>query len=229
MAKFCIIALMIAASSFAANTITLSKDSLGVFNDFSGKRDSLVLKNTGNTPVGCDSARIIIDELDTAGSFGRYERNLPKVEIRAWDGIRSLGYDFTMELIYANEYRLYLTGGWSSERKPFTMDSLGDSVILYQLLIGDNFFGGMPIFPDYVRGALRLYFNNNQIVSFGIESTNMRTTSIRKAIPSLRHDAALTNGKKLYSLVNGRILPGNIADLNRKSVRNAQYKLEVKK
>ncbi len=129
MAKFCIIALMIAAGSFAANTITLSKDSLGIFNDF----------------------------------------------------------------------------------------------------IGDNFFGGMPIFPNYIRGALQLYFNNNQIVSFGIESTTRRTTSIRKAIPSLRHDAALTNGKSHYSLVNGRILPGNIADLNRKSVRNAQYKLEVKK
>jgi hypothetical protein len=235
MAKSCIVVILIVAASFA-NDITISKDSLRVFNDHNfGKPDSLLLKNTSTSSVGLDSARIRFDVFDTTRSFGRYKSSMPLLEMREQHGSQTNGYDFSMTSIAPDEYRLTSITNIVAERKPLTM-SPGDSTMLFTLVIGDNLWGNMPVYPAYVKGTLRLYFSNNQIVTINFQSNAPGSTSVRilqkGSGTALRQSSGtvLRQGSaNTYCLLNGRLLPGNLAALNQKSVRNAQYKFEIKK
>jgi hypothetical protein len=233
MVKSFIIAIMLVAASFADN-ITLSKDSLLVFNEHgSGKPDSLLLKNTGTSSVGLDSARIYFDVFDTTRSFGRYKSSMPLLEMREQHGIQTNAYDFSMTSIALSEYRL--TSIISIVAKPLTI-APGDSTMLFTLIIGDNLWGNVPVYPDYVKGTLRLYFTNNQIMTINFKSNAPGSTSVRtshqgpgtvlRCFDKAQHTAS---SGTVYYLTNGRVLPNKIADLNQKSIRNAQYKFEIKK
>ena len=189
-----------------AQDITVSKDSLWVYNSIvSSKADEVIFTSESSAPITLDSARIVVDEIDTTG--------LPagqRMEA-AWSANPAMNPFFIWHLESAgnNEYLLkkgsFLPSGVDM---PLTFKKNGDSSRIFKFSVGYCLLPECrPLYPRYLRGALQLFFSNSQVVALRLYSDDLREktsaymTKREKSI-ALRNvnavrDVYSINGKKL--------------------------------
>jgi hypothetical protein len=206
--KFLSMFLAVAAFNAASQDIIVSKDSLWVYNGGShpGRNlDSATIVNNGSQAIRLDSARIVLHDW--------YVMNPPRSATHAQavisenhNGNRLSDY-FTVDSISATEYNL----NFSPISWPLLSIGPHDSIIVSDFQIGWNFFGNLPVFPQYVTGILRLYFSNGQTVSLRFFSDDHRPAAANLASPVTRDPAA--PGKNRRFLINGQKMPDKTAGM----------------
>ena len=131
------------ACTITGQHITLSKDSLWVYNNSRSGRygDSLTIVNNGSQAVRLDSARLRFSEWHTANpSFVAANAQAMMTEFS--NGTRATYY-FMIDSIDGTEYRL----DFSAISGPlFSVGPSGGSTVLGNLQIEGNFFGDKPVF-----------------------------------------------------------------------------------
>jgi hypothetical protein len=203
--------------SLFAQDITVSKDSLWVYNSIvSSKADEVIFTSDSSAPITLDSARIVVDEIDTTG--------LPagqRMEA-AWSTNPAMNPFFIWYLENAgnNEY-LLKKGAFlpSGVEMPLTFEKNGDSSRIFKFSFGYCLLPDCrPLYPLFFRGTLKLFFSNSQAIELRLYSDDLR----KKASTSPRHGSITVSqvlkftlfdlkGRQLYEWeCDGRLGEGNV-------------------
>lgn len=210
----CLVAILLLAAGAMSEDISLSKDSLWVFNEPGTGRygDSITITNNGTQAVRLDSARIRFGEWHTKNPIFPIARS--QVMIREFHHGQMVSNPFTIDSVEEAEYRLDFS---FSSRPVFSIDPNGDSTILVHMEIGRNFFGDMPVYPQYCKALMRFYFSNGQTVEINIYTDDLRPTSLQGALPVRRSAKAAGNGA--HYLINGQKIPIEMRLQNQPRIR----------
>ena len=197
--RMLIVLVFVIVNSAFSNDLSLSKDSLKVYNNsFDSFRDQIIIKNNSNDSIFLDSAYLLFDVFDTTGMHSKIKTH--------W--IEYMYGDFGWDLIEIgkNKYKL--------EKDYFSPNDTAiplrffpkDSCVLLDFQIGNYLVSAlMPIYPKYISGFLQLYFSNNQIVEIKLYSDDLRANTIsnitvrRNNHIELNHEYYLLNGRKILN------------------------------
>lgn len=169
-------ATILAFAAIAAADITLSKDSLRVYNNpVMSSTDGLTLKNTGGDTVWLDSAQMLFDEFDTTGlSMFLKNSTIEATWLEQYAVDNYMNYTWKMNTLDGKKYRLESLDAASAGRKSLTT-APDDSTRLSRLEIGWCFVcSSMPRYPRYLRGVVRLWFSSAATVDVRITSEDLR-------------------------------------------------------
>jgi hypothetical protein len=194
----CIIAAL-GAAAFGQD-ITLSKDSITVYNHpVSIYPDQVIFTSHNSTPIHLDSAYVQVAELDTVG-YG-----YPGMQV-AWSANTPIFQQFVwgMDSITPDTYRLVKNVFYPGTTEPLTFSGNGDTSKIFFLQIGYCFQCQLPPkFPRYIRGTLRLFFSNGQVIELRIRSIDLRTGVrhrefvLHKENPKSGNYRYLANGRRV--------------------------------
>ncbi|MBN1576506.1 MAG: hypothetical protein JW913_08140 [Chitinispirillaceae bacterium] len=221
--KCCFMFIAALVCAVTGQDLVLSKDSLWILNNYNSSRfgDSVTITNNGSQPILLDSARIQFSEWYTIKPS--FTAANAQAVIYEYNHGQSMSHYFTVDSIDATEYRLDFS---SSSRPIFSVGPDGDSIILIHMEIGVNFFGAVPIHPQYLKGLLRLYFSNGEAVKIRIYSDDLRPTIVKKTFPVCRR--TLISGNDARYLINGRKITRDAAGVNLNRIRYRLYELRIK-
>ncbi|MBN1576505.1 MAG: leucine-rich repeat domain-containing protein [Chitinispirillaceae bacterium] len=175
MAKYLLIAIILACG-IAAQDITVSKDSLKIYNNHvSSFADGIVFTSIASAATALDSAFVVIDDMDTTGSTryvtddrlqARWRENLGTSIYFYWDLTRK----------GANEYRMTLQSSSPADTQPLLFSMQDEQRGIAMLEIGGCLgCSGLPTwYPPYFKGTLALYFSNGQTISLRLYSEDLR-------------------------------------------------------
>lgn len=196
-----VVLVVAAAFTISATDIVVSRDSLRVTNDFpvGAGWDSLTITNNGVHQVSLDSARVVLSEWAT-GFETRSMNQAQGMLVESGSGVRMVHY-FKLDSIGTSEFRCVF-GASSLPR--VSIEPSGDSVILGALELGWNFFGAVPVYPQYIQGVLRLYFSNGEVVSLNIYSNDLRTAARGTSLLAATRRGSPTALRRF--LINGQMV-----------------------
>jgi hypothetical protein len=168
-----LLVVMACTSSLFAQDISVSKDSLWVYNSIiSSKADAVIFTSESSAPINLDSVRIVVEEIDTTG--------LPagqRMEA-AWSANSAMNPFFTWYLEKAGNNEYLLSKGSflpSGVEMPLSFEKTGDSSRIFKFSIGYCLIPACrPLYPRYFRGKLKLFFSNSQIVAIRLYSDDLR-------------------------------------------------------
>ncbi len=206
--------------SIPAQTITVSKDSLKVYNNpVMSMMDGIVFRNTGSGLTFLDSAKITFDQLDTSGGFS-WDTSKVKVMLDETYRGGDMGIDpISLRKVDSNTYMLVSIYRMKSAQAAFTMYPLGDSTTLSNLQIVNCMTCTPPHYPKYIKGDLRMFFHGGQTVAIRLYSQDLRKTGTLSPPPPGRHDAsAPSSGLRVF--LNGQKIPVGTAMKNRHGIHN---------
>jgi hypothetical protein len=197
-----------------AQDITVSKDSIQVYNSLlSSFADNVTFTSHSSTPIHLDSVFVLITELDTIG----YGRKGFEVTWKS-DFSSSQTFVWTMDSIAPNSYRLVKNVFSPSTAVPLSFSGNKDSCQMFFLEMGSCFMCALfPKYPRYIKGTMKLYFNNGQVVELRLWSNDLRA-SVRPKGSKARYSSFspwslskvevhpssfpyqyLTNGRKIFA------------------------------
>jgi hypothetical protein len=171
-----LVIILISAGAVAAADITLSKDSLKVYNNpvFSFA-DEIILVNGTAAAVHLDSIYLHIDEMDTTGSgaFGGLDNRF-HIQWKRTEPVRSDLW--SLNNVTADTYRLTPSASSSSIFPSLDFSTPGESLSVAFVEIGTCLgCSGVPTwYPPYFRGILEIFFSNEQKVTLRLYSEDLR-------------------------------------------------------
>jgi hypothetical protein len=179
--------------------LILSKDSLEVCNNLSGTfEDQITIKNSSDDSIFLDSAYFTYDDFDTTDMHG-------KIEIH-WMEYMYGDFGWNLNEIGKNTYKLdklYFSPNDTATPLRFFP---GNSCVLVNLQIGINLVSEKrPIYPKYIKGYLRLFFSNSQIVVIKLYSDDLRVDIFSHIMDRIKNHNEKNNYE--YYLLNGRRMP----------------------
>jgi hypothetical protein len=191
--------ILIICSILSAQDITISKDSILVYNNpMSSYADEVIFTSHSNTPIHLDSAFVMVEELDTVG-YGRpgmqlsWKTTLPTTQEFVW----------AMDTAEPNNFRLVKNVFYPGTAEPLTFAGIGTTSQMFFLEIGYCFQCELfPKYPRYIKGLLKLYFSNGQMVELKIKSNDLRT-AVRQPFRSY---STKNEMDRAVFLVNGRMV-----------------------
>jgi len=189
--------------SAAAQDLTVSSDSMMTRNRFSSSQitDSVSITNNSEQAILLDSARLKVFEWHFRNAlFGVAQSQVMIVEHH--EG-RSIAEYFTLDSIGNSEYLLDFS---VSSRPIFPINPSGDRCILSNFQIGGNFYGDMPVYPEYFTGELTLYFSGGGQVVLQLYSEDLRPATVVR-LPHSSRGCHLTTTPYRSVLLDGRKLP----------------------
>ncbi|MBN1757001.1 MAG: hypothetical protein JW863_01705 [Chitinispirillaceae bacterium] len=211
---------LLTCSAFS-QSITLSRDSLWVRNsDLLNRDDTILVTNHGLQAVWLDSAGIILTGLYT----GRLQIGITSIQVMLAeyrDSVRNIYY-FSIDSTSPGEHRLL-----SPVSKPmFSIGASGGTTVLGSMRIGGNFFGDIPVYPQFVEGLLRLYFSNGEVIGINFYSDDLRPTVVKSPF---RIRSRHTIGNEVQYLINGRMVSKGVNGMNREHLRYRLYQMNIGK
>lgn len=168
--------ILLLAGGIVAQGITLSKDSLKIYNNpVLSYSDYILLINGSSAAVHLDSAFLIINQMDTTGSgeFG----GLPNRFQVTWAQAKPSKYDrWSLEKRTDEIYRLLPADTSSSTRPSVDFSAPGDTLSIGGVELGTCLgCSGIPTWcPPYFTGKFQFYFSNGQIVTIQLYSSDLR-------------------------------------------------------
>jgi hypothetical protein len=178
-----VLVIMACTSSLFAQDITVSKDSLWVYNsNVSSIADQVIFTSSSPAPINLDSARIAVAEMDTAGLGYIPPEHCLEV---AWKA-GSFPYPYftwTMDSVGAREFVLKKENFLPPEALPLSFTKSGDTARICLFSIGLCFnCSSLPRYPAYFRGTLKLFFSNSQLVTIRLYSDDLREKTSARMI-----------------------------------------------
>jgi hypothetical protein len=171
-------------SSLFAEDIRISKDSMWVYNsNASSKADVVIFRNNSSASIRLDSAYIKIEEMDTVNFIRLISQN--KMEI-AWNAnwADTPFFSWSLESIGNNTYKLKKKENIPQDAIPLFFKGNNDSTQIFKLSIGNCFVcESRPYYPRYIKGSMKFYFSNGQVIVLRLYSDDLRTpvrTSLRR-------------------------------------------------
>jgi hypothetical protein len=217
--NFVTLSFILLLCSFAsAQDITLSKDSIRVYNKSEGSFTDLVtFTSHSSSPVHLDSAYVRFAEIDTPGFSQIMSHNLLEVfwksSVSAWEA-----FYWTMDSLGQGLYRLKEKAFDPSPAEPLVFSGNGSTAEIQGLEIGLWLFGETaPKYPKYINGTMTLFFSNGQAVELKLWSQDLRTAvrprlssralsqSKGNSLTSSRSFRYLANGRRIVAPLNPRI------------------------
>jgi hypothetical protein len=130
-----------------------------------------------NSPVSIrlDSAYIKIEEMDTVNFSRLISQN--RMEI-AWNAnwADTPFFSWSMESMGNNTFRLKKKEYIPQNATPLFFKENGDSSQIFKLSIGNCFIcESMPYYPRYIKGGMKFYFSNGQVIALRLYSDDLRT------------------------------------------------------
>jgi hypothetical protein len=181
--------------------ITISKDSIKVYNDlFSSRSDGIIIKNNSEDTISLDSAYLIFDVFDTSG-MSMYLTNNRKLEA-FWLESNNGDFSWYLNEIGTNKYKL-IKNFFGPGNKPIPVFCPPkDSCFFNDFRIGIFLIGSeRPVFPKYVKGNLHLFFTNNENIQINFYSDNFSNLIVSKIC---RTRELKTNHIHGYFSLNGK-------------------------
>jgi hypothetical protein len=168
-----ILALCLIAS---AQDLTVSKDSIKVYNNsISSFADEVIFTSQTSTPVHLDSMFILIAEMDTVGFAWAFQQKLMQVEWKGNYG-STQRYLWKMDSVGPDKYKLIKQEFRPPTDTPLTFSGSGTTSRMFFLQIGFCFVcDRTPAYPKYIKGTMRLFFSNSQVVELKLWSQDLRT------------------------------------------------------
>jgi hypothetical protein len=211
--------LLFAFSGVLADGIIWSADSLRICNSLIfRKSDSLVLTNNASLTIFLDSAYVLVDQLDTSeltAPLGLFNFETYWVEYTL-EFIHRGDFLWSMETIDKSKFKLVKKDYNPANAQPISLMP-EEKLRMNDLTIGVNPFGEYrPVYPKYLRGKLRLFFSNAQIVDIILYTNDLRTPIISN---SKNVRKIPVRAQKCSFLVNGKYIR-NLGDRNRNKVHN---------
>jgi hypothetical protein len=198
--------ILILYAILSAQDITVSKDSILVYNNsLSSYADEVTFTSHSAAAIHLDSAFVLVEELDTTG-YGR-----PGMQL-AWRATLPLAQQFVwaMDTAGPNNYRLVKDVFYPGTTEPLTFSGNGATSQIFFLEIGFCFQCEiMPKYLRYIKGKLKFYFSNGQIVELKIKSNDLRTAVRRRSLVSAS-DKGLYKGE-FRCLANGKRVNNKLA------------------
>jgi hypothetical protein len=199
------IALLAFCSFASAQDITISKDSLQVYNNpMSSSADEIIFTSHTSTAVTLDSAFITVAQMDTAGLTAVIAaKNLQAV----WTGYTpaAANYQWSMDSVSPNTYKLIINYS-SGSSKPLSFSGNGTTSQIFRFQIDACFFcSRLPEYPKFFKGTLRLFFSNGQVIDLKLWSQDLRVavrprpSSRQPSYPSGYYEAQTVNGPSTTS------------------------------
>jgi hypothetical protein len=191
------------AAAFAQD-ITLSKDSLRIYNNpMMSSADGVTFTSHTSTAVTLDSAFITVAQMDTAGLTAVIAaKNLQAV----WTGYTptAANYQWSMDSVSPNTYKLIINYS-SGSSKPLSFSGNGATSQIFRFQIGACFYcNRLPEYPKYFKGTLRLFFSNGQVIELNLWSQDLRTAVKPKNYSTTRLLNSSTSSRSYRYLANGR-------------------------
>jgi hypothetical protein len=225
-----LLTILIFSSILYAQDITVSKDSIQVYNNsLSSFADQITFTSHSSTPIHLDSAFVLVEDLDTTG-YGR-----PRLEL-AWRATQPMSQQFVwgMDTAGPNNYRLVKDVFYPGTTEPLVFSGNGATSQIFFLEIGFCFQCELfPKYPRYIKGKLKLFFSNGQIMELKIKSNDLRT-AVRNRIGVSVSGHGQTNkpyegNSRFRYLANGRRVENCKAGNFRKIQAAVSYKANKKR
>ena len=170
-----LLVILLCICSLSAEDIRISKDSLWVYNSiFSSKADAVIFRNNSPAAIHLDSANIVVEEMDTVGLPQTAGQSMEL----AWSGNPASNpyFIWTMESAGSNEFVLKKRTFLPAESQPLSFTGNGDSNQIFKLSIGYCLLPECrPYYPRYIKGNMKFYFSNGQIIALRLYSDDLRT------------------------------------------------------
>jgi hypothetical protein len=162
------------AVAFAQN-ITVSKDSLQVYNNpMLSSADGVTFTSHTSTAVTLDSAFITVAQMDTAGLTAVLAAKSLEAVWTAYTPTAA-NYQWLMDSVSPNNYKLSLNYPTGSSG-PLSFSGNDTTSQIFRFQIGSCFYcDRLPEYPKYFKGTLRLFFSNGQVVELKLWSQNLST------------------------------------------------------
>ena len=184
----------------SAQDITVSKDSIQVYNNpIMSFADEVVFTSHTSDSIHLDSAFVLISEIDTVG-YGRngfeasWRSNYSSAQVFVWN----------LDSIGPNSYRLVKNLFSPALAAPLSLSGNGATCQMFFLEIGSCFMCALyPKYPRYLRGTMRLYFSNGQVVELKLWSNDLRTAVGNRGF-QMQHSALSSRLSAYRYLANGR-------------------------
>jgi hypothetical protein len=204
MKKLCFIFSLSCILSASAQDITISKDSIKVYNSFySSFADVVTFTSHASGAIHLDSALVLNAEIDTVGLssaivyFG--------IEV-AWrtSSPASQMFTWTLDSAGPNTWRLTKKAFSPTNAEPLSFSGNGSTSQMFSLECGIFLFGEtMPRYTKYINGTMRLFFSNGQIIDLKLWSQDLRTAVRKRELVASKEKPAPHNNNFRY-LVNGQ-------------------------
>jgi hypothetical protein len=196
----CLFAVAAIGTAAFGQDITVSKDSIKAYNMIiSSVPDEVIFTSHTSTPIHFDSGFVQIVELDTAG-YGR-----PGLQV-AWEATSPMSQQFVWSLVGAGQdnYRMVKLAFYPGSTEPLTFSGIGTTSRMFHLQVGYCFQCELyPKYPRYIRGTLRLFFSNGQVIELSLRSADLRT-AVRRGVSVPALDKGQSNRGNFRYLANGR-------------------------
>jgi hypothetical protein len=204
MNKLCFIFSLSFIVSASAQDITISKDSIKLVNSFySSFADVVIFTSHASGAIHLDSAFVLNAEIDTVGLssaidyFGMevaWRTGSPESQMFAW----------TLDSAGPNTWRLAKKAFSPTNAEPLSFSGNGSTSQMFALECGSFLFGdAMPKYTRYIKGTLRLFFSNGQIIDLKLWSQDLRTAVRKSEFVASKEKPSPHNSNFKY-LVNGQ-------------------------
>lgn len=164
------------ASGIAAQDITVSKDSIKVYNNsFSSFADHIVFTNNASSAIQLDSVFLLIDEMDTTGLA--WDITEERLQVGWRENLNtSLWFNWNLEQNGEKKYRMTFQSSSPAGAQPLSFDGQNTQRGIAMMAIGGCIwcFGLPPGYPSYFKGLLVLHFSNGQTMEIRLYSDDLR-------------------------------------------------------
>lgn len=186
-----IILFFMMAATIAAGDITISKDSLRVYNNpISSYADGIMLVNHAMSAVHLDSAFILFDDFDTTGS-GKYGLD-GRLQAQWKERNSPVGYTYwNLEKTGGSLYNMTQQISAASNPVPLGFTGLDDSLQIVMMEIGTCLgCSGLPTwYPPFVKGKMELRFSSGQTLFIKLYSDDRRNPAVMQPCASYQCDS----------------------------------------
>jgi hypothetical protein len=166
---FCAIAALVLAAF--AQDITVSKDSIQVYNNFvSSYVDEVAFTSHSSATIRLDSAYVTITESDISPLSSKFGE-------MSWRSTLSGTQQFVwiLDSIAPRTFRLNKKGFEPPASQPLVFSGTGQTSRMSLLEIGYCFICEVySMYPKFIKGTMRLFFSNQQIVDLKLWSRDYR-------------------------------------------------------
>jgi hypothetical protein len=160
----------------AAQNVTVSKDSLNIYNDhLSSFADEVAFVCNTSASTSLDSAFITIDEIDTAGSTWYVTED--RLQVRWLDHLQIPNmYYWNLVKSGPDRFRLIRRDSSTSDIQPLSFSAQIPQRRIVMMEIGGCLgCSGLPTwYPPFLRGSLILHFSSGQTISLRLYSDDLR-------------------------------------------------------
>jgi hypothetical protein len=202
-------------------------------NPVSSIADEVIFTSHSSEPIHLDSVFILISEMDTVGFSWAIQQKLMQVEWKGNYGSTQL-YLWKMDSVGPDKYKLTPQEFRPPADTPLSFSGAMTTSRMFFLQIGYCFVCDRgPAYPKYIKGTMRLFFSNSQVVELRLWSqdlrTGVKTRNYSTTQPSNSRRFGVPEGVSTLSrsyryLANGRkIPPSTKTDLSKNKVHRKYW------